>query len=72
MDMSWSLVPKADWFDGLLLVSAIQHIQVDFLRSINNEKLLVNQLPYFANNLSYYQRLGANSLSKISSIIFGY
>lgn len=63
-DMSWSLAPKADWCDDVLLVTTIKQIQEEFLRSINNEKLLINHLPYFANNLSYYQRLGANALSK--------
>ena len=63
-DMSWSIKPKQGWQKDPTLFSTIQNYQVAFLKGVNDEIPIVEKLPFFIEQLLYYQRLGANALAR--------
>ncbi len=63
-DMSWSVVLDPNWQGHAPLVKAIQLLEQAFFKSINDATPLVNKLPFYMEDLSYYQRLGANALAR--------
>ncbi len=63
-DMSWSLETKEDWQKSSLLANAVRKLESAFVETINNQTSLIEQLPFFVKQLSYYQRLGANALAR--------
>ena len=63
-DMSWSIKPKRGWQKDITLFNTIQNYQISFLRKMNDEIPIVEQLPFFIQQFSYYQRLGANALAR--------
>jgi len=63
-DMSWSVVLDSDWQKHATLVQAVKELEHDFFESINDPAPLVDKLPFFMRQLSYYQRLGANALAR--------
>ena len=62
--MSWSIKPKQGWQKDPTLFSTIQYYQVAFLKGVNDEIPIVEKLPFFIEQLLYYQRLGANALAR--------
>ncbi|MFK7816466.1 MAG: hypothetical protein AB8B92_09020 [Gammaproteobacteria bacterium] len=63
-DMSWSLDLSLDWQDYSDVVTAVNDLEQAFIHSVNNETPLVEKLPFFMQQLPYYQRLGANALAR--------
>lgn len=63
-DMSWSLTLSSDWKNNTSIVDAVSKLEQDFIQSINDEKPIIEKLPFYIQNLSYYQRLGANALAR--------
>lgn len=63
-DMSWSLELAEDWQQDSILLVEIQKLEKGFYDSLGRGKSLVENLPFFIQSLSYYQRLGANALAQ--------
>lgn len=63
-DMSWGLSLSPDWQKHSTLINAINDLEQAFIDNINDSKPIVEKLPYFMQQLSYYQRLGANALAR--------
>lgn len=63
-DRTWSVMPKDKWQHSKILLATIEKIQNEFLNSLNNEKPLLEQLPFFAEHLPYYRRISANALAR--------
>jgi hypothetical protein len=63
-DRTWSVTPKEKWQQSKILLDTIEEIQNDFLNALNNEKPLLEQLPFFAEHLPYYRRISANALAR--------
>lgn len=63
-DMSWSVELAPDWQKHSALVKAVKKLEQSFFESINDPMPLIEKLPFFMQQLSYYQRLGANALSR--------
>ncbi len=64
LDMSWSVEPCNDWEDHELLSKTVKKLQYEFLQSMKNENPIVGRLPFYFEQLPYYQRLGANALAR--------
>ena len=62
-DRTWSLLPINNWEDHPNLVKSITAIKNEFVNSLNHEAPILSTLPYFAEQLPYYQRLCAFALS---------
>ncbi len=63
-DMSWSIELVDDWQQDPLLVKTIYELESAFVDSLNNENFLLENLPFYLQHLSYYQRLCANALAR--------
>lgn len=63
-DMSWSLVLSSGWQNHTQVVTAVNDLEQAFIQSVNDETPLVEKLPFYMQQLSYYQRLGANALAR--------
>jgi len=63
-DMSWSLVLAPGWQEHSSITKIINELEQKFFQSLNDETPIVEKLPFFMQELSYYQRLGANALAR--------
>lgn len=63
-DMSWSLALSSDWQKHPTVVKAVNDLEQAFIQCISDETPLLEKLPFFMQQLSYYQRLGANALAR--------
>jgi len=63
-DMSWGLTLSSDWQQYPAVEKAVGDLKQAFIQHISDEAPLVEKLPYFMQQLSYYQRLGANALAR--------
>lgn len=63
-DMSWSLTLSSDWQKHPTVVKALNDLEHAFIQCISDETPLLEKLPFFIQQLSYYQRLGANALAR--------
>lgn len=63
-DMSWSLSLSSEWKKYPTVVKAVNDLEQAFIQCISDETPLVEKLPFFMQQLSYYQRLGANALAR--------
>ena len=63
-DMSWSLVLAPDWQEHGSIIKIINELEQKFFESLNDATPIVEKLPFFMQELSYYQRLGANALAR--------
>ena len=64
IDMSWSLALSSEWESHSDVVKAVNELEQAFIQCVTNETPLVEKLPFFVQQLSYYQRLGANALAR--------
>lgn len=62
-DRSWSIKPCNDWNDNQKLVAQIQSMKEDFVNSLNTDQPILESLPFFVEQLPYYQRLSAFALA---------
>jgi len=63
-DMSWSLELAEDWQQDPYLQSEIQKLERRFYDSLSEADALLENLPFYIQDLPYYQRLSANALAK--------
>ena len=63
-DMSWSLELAENWQKDTALQRELRKQEQAFFTTMQDEKPLVEKLPFFIQTLSYYQRLGANALAR--------
>ena len=63
-DRSWSIQAKDYWQDDVKLKAMVISMRKEFLNSINTDLPIIDLLPYFSSQLSYYQRITANSLAR--------
>ena len=63
-DRTWSVTPEEAWQEQAKLREAVYTLQTAFIESINSDEPLTDQLPFWAGNLPYYQRIGANVLAR--------
>jgi hypothetical protein len=62
-DKTWSLLPCDNWMQNSSLKTAIDNLQQDFVNSLNNDDNFLDQLPFYQDQLNYYQRVGAYALA---------
>ncbi len=62
-DMSWSLELVDGWQEEVSLLDEIKKLETMFYDSLKQEGALVENLPFYVQDLPYYQRLGANALA---------
>ncbi len=62
-DMTWSLVPKADFAADPELRQALQRFQDSLVDQLSNGNTVQQQLPYYVAELAFYPRLAANGLA---------
>lgn len=63
-DRTWSVTPKEHWQQCEALLVTIKRIQNEFISSLDNEKPLEEQLPFYNARLPYYRRISANALAR--------
>lgn len=63
-DMSWSLMLSTNWQEHESVTKAVRELEQAFFESINDATPILEKLPFFMQELSYYQRLGANALAR--------
>ena len=63
-DMSWCVMPDQNWQKHETLAKAVTELEQVFICSLNDTTPVVENLPFFIQHLSYYQRIGANALAR--------
>jgi len=63
-DMSWCVVPDQDWKNNEPLAKVVTELEQTFIQSLNDTTPVVENLPFYIQHLSYYQRIGANALAR--------
>ena len=63
-DYSWQLSPIDSVFEDAELLSALENFQTDFLKFIDNDAPLMENLPFYSEDLAWYPRLMALGLAK--------
>ena len=62
-DRTWSMETCTNWQHNPTLKKAIEDLQYDFVNSLNNDEKFLDQLPFYQQQLNYYQRVGAYALA---------
>jgi len=62
-DRTWSMQTCENWQQNITLKNAIEDLQHDFVNSLNNNEKFLDQLPFYQQQLNYYQRVGAYALA---------
>lgn len=62
-DRTWSMQTCNDWQQNITLKNAIEDLQHSFINALNSDEKFVDQLPFYQQQLNYYQRVGAYALA---------
>jgi len=62
-DRTWTMQTCDDWQQNITLKNAIEDLQHNFINTLNSDEKFVDQLPFYQQQLNYYQRVGAYALA---------
>lgn len=62
-DRTWTMQTCDDWQQNITLKNAIEDLQHNFINALNSDEKFVDQLPFYQQQLNYYQRVGAYALA---------
>ena len=62
-DRTWTMQTCDDWQQNITLKNAIEDLQHNFINALNSDEKFIDQLPFYQQQLNYYQRVGAYALA---------